>query len=158
MFYRFRLLQFHVLQITAVTIPCFTDSGFYNSISCFTDSGFYNSGFYRFRLLQFHVLQIPAFTILGHSIPHSIPFRDSPFRVLQVARSKQILSRVVIVTLVVVAQYYLFLELLWLRRRRGTDWLIDWWINRLTDDWPYILSISNSILRLYKYTIHDGCR
>ena len=75
-----------------INIPCFTDSGFYNSmfyrfrllqfrvlqipaftIPCFTDSGFYNSGFYRFRLLQFRVLQIPAFTIPGDSIPHFIP-------------------------------------------------------------------------------------
>ena len=74
--------RFHVLHIPAFTIPCFTDSGFYNfvfykfrllqfrvlqipafTIPCFTDSGFYNSVFYRFRLLQFRVLQIPAFTI-----------------------------------------------------------------------------------------------
>jgi hypothetical protein len=64
-FYRFRLLQFHVLQISAFTIPIFKDSGFYNS------------GFYRFRLLQFRVFAFP--------IPVPIPFRNSPFCVLQVA-------------------------------------------------------------------------
>ena len=91
-FYRFRLLQFRVLQIPAFTIPCSTDSGFYNSvfyrfrllqfrvlqipaftIPCFTDSGFYNSVFYRFRLLQFRVLIF------------LIPFLDSSFWVLQIA-------------------------------------------------------------------------
>jgi hypothetical protein len=64
-FYRFRLIQFHVLQIPAFTIPGFTDSGFYNFV------------FYRFGLLQFRVFALP--------IPFPIPFRDSPFRVLQVA-------------------------------------------------------------------------
>ena len=84
------------LQIPAFTIPCFTDSGFYNSvfyrfrvlqlrvlqipaftIPCLTDSGFYNSVFYRFRLLQFRV-----FISL---IPFLIPFLDSSFRILQIA-------------------------------------------------------------------------
>jgi hypothetical protein len=129
MFYRFRLLQFHVLQIPAFTIPCFTDSGFYNSMFYRFRLLQFHIMFYGFRLLQFRVLQIPAFTIpcstdsgfcnsgSFHSPFHSVP--GFPFRVLQVARSKQILSRVVIITLVVVAQYYLFLELLWLRGREG---------------------------------------
>ena len=97
-FYRFRLLQFRVLQIPGFTIPGFHIFRLLQfrvlqipafTIPGFTDSGFYNSGFYRFRLLQFRVLQIPAFTIPGFTDSGFYNsgfyrFRLLQFRVLQI--------------------------------------------------------------------------